>query len=292
MRILETVRFSIMLDCGAPQINAGGQITEDMLKMQPEEFDKRYDYESIPVLREFKVNALRDIIKQAVDRKYKISFSKGMQMAFEAAIIFLLMISIVVKANLFSLLFLIFIFKFALTTSKTELLVRANTYMCILFMVEYIVYLLNMTKTTSPRKYPKSWLNYPMHDWNSKKPYEMNVEFPVPVFFYFTDIFKDHGLELAYLLGIGIDRDQLNGFIIDFVLIYVIQMYILHYRNPILMKRMQKVFWQFPTPDNLDQWKRLDPLIQKQVLWLYAPIESGAFDEAHEKTKDSKRESG
>lgn len=47
-------------------------------------------------------------------------------------------------------------------------------------------------------------------------------------------------------------------------------MYVLFYRNPVLMKRMEKVFWNFPRLDNIEQWKRLDVLVQKQVLWLYS----------------------
>jgi len=48
-------------------------------------------------------------------------------------------------------------------------------------------------------------------------------------------------------------------------------MYILTFRNPVLRKTMQKVFWQFPSTDNVDQWKRLDKKVQKQVSWLHDP---------------------
>jgi len=34
---------------------------------------------------------------------------------------------------------------------------------------------------------------------------------------------------------------------------------------------MNKVFWQFPTPDNTTQWDRLDKTVQKQVMWLNNP---------------------
>jgi hypothetical protein len=43
------------------------------------------------------------------------------------------------------------------------------------------------------------------------------------------------------------------------------------YRNPVLRKSMNKVFWQFPTPDNITQWDRLDKTVQKQVMWLNNP---------------------
>lgn len=128
-------------------------------------------------------------------------------MFIESAIIFLLMVSIVVKANLVSMIFLIFIFKFAVTRSKTELLVRANTYSALLFMVQYTVYLMNLTAKTSPQEFPIGFAKYPMHKPNKNgDKTEMNLEFPVPWFFHY-DYFKKYDLKLAYLLGIGIDRD-------------------------------------------------------------------------------------
>lgn len=35
------------------------------------------DYETVPVLKHHKISQLLQIIKEAVDRKYKISFYKG-----------------------------------------------------------------------------------------------------------------------------------------------------------------------------------------------------------------------
>ena len=50
-------------------------------------------------------------------------------------------------------------------------------------------------------------------------------------------------IRLAYLLGIGVDRDQVENMLLDFLNIYIIAVYIFHYRNPILTKSMEKVFW-------------------------------------------------
>jgi hypothetical protein len=50
-------------------------------------------------------------------------------------------------------------------------------------------------------------------------------------------------------------------------------MYILHYRNPILVKTMEKVFWSFPSSfESKEKWDRLNPEVRKQVLWLYQPV--------------------
>jgi len=35
------------------------------------------DYESFPVLRKHKIDSLRAMVQEAVDRKYKISLAKG-----------------------------------------------------------------------------------------------------------------------------------------------------------------------------------------------------------------------
>jgi hypothetical protein len=58
---------------------------------------------------------------------------------------------------------------------------------------------------------------------------------------------------------------------IDTVNLFIVSMYILTFRNPVLVKRMTKVFWQFPSPENAEQWKRLDPRVQTQVKWLFDP---------------------
>lgn len=49
---------------------------DDQTKKMMKDLDS-IDYETIPVLKKHKVNALLDILKEAVDRKYKISLYKG-----------------------------------------------------------------------------------------------------------------------------------------------------------------------------------------------------------------------
>jgi hypothetical protein len=54
---------------------------------------------------------------------------------------------------------------------------------------------------------------------------------------------------------------------------YIISMYILNYRNPILVKSMRKVFWRFPSKfEDPEKWDRLDHLVKKQVNWMYDPL--------------------
>lgn len=107
--------------------------------------DSNIDYESVPVLKHHKIDALLNILKEAVERKYKISWYKGMQLFLESMIIFLLTISLIAKANIWSIVYLIFIFKFTCTRNKTNLMVRQCSYLCISLLIQYILFFLNMT---------------------------------------------------------------------------------------------------------------------------------------------------
>ena len=92
---------------------------------------------------------------EAVDRKYKISFFKGMQLALESLILMVLMISVVLKANIFALIYLVVIFKFILSECKTKLLVRMVSIMSLIFGIQYTLYLVNLTDHTNPANFPE-----------------------------------------------------------------------------------------------------------------------------------------
>jgi hypothetical protein len=57
-------------------------------------------------------------------------------------------------------------------------------------------------------------------------------------------------MSLSYMLGIGIDEQQVMSLTFDFINIFIITMIIFEFRNPILNKSLKKVFWQFPTKDD------------------------------------------
>jgi hypothetical protein len=73
----------------------------------------------------------------------------------------LLMLSLILKANVWSLIYLIFIFKYVRTKNKVNLLVRICSYLSISLALQYIVYLLNMTWRSSPRPFPEAFSTYP-----------------------------------------------------------------------------------------------------------------------------------
>lgn len=108
-------------------------------------------------------------------------------------------------------------------------------------------------------------MNYPRKDANPK---DYTIKYAIPWFFHYP-AFRD--LRIAYLLGLGVDQDQVENLMVDFVNLFCVTMYIMTFRNPILVKRMVKVFWLFPSPENGEQWKRLDPIVQDYVRWLHNP---------------------
>lgn len=108
-----------------------------------------YDYESVPALRRYKIEEMHHILKENVNRKYKISYYKGFQLFFESLVIFILTISLIMKANIWSIVYLLFVFRFACTRNKTTVMVRLCAYLSITMFAQYILYWLNMTNNSS-----------------------------------------------------------------------------------------------------------------------------------------------
>ena len=86
-RLMRTIQFSCKLDLRCPQIKFDDVTKSNILEAHIEGMDYfsnenlvngDYDYENIPVLKQHKIESLESIIRNNVDRKYKISFFKGM----------------------------------------------------------------------------------------------------------------------------------------------------------------------------------------------------------------------
>lgn len=149
------------------------------------------------------------IIKENVDRKYKISFFKGVQLILESVILLILMISAMLKANVISLIYLIFILKYMVSYQKSQLLVRLCIYISSLLFIQYMLFVLNLTAQSSPCPYPSQFHYYPQHynlTTNQTIPYseDSSIKYAIPIFFHY-ETFRD--LKLSYLIGVGIDQD-------------------------------------------------------------------------------------
>lgn len=163
----------------------------------------KFDYESVPVLKNHKIEALRQILKEGVDRKYIISWYKGLQLWFETVIVFLLMVSLMMKANMWSLIYMIFIFKYSMSRNKTNIMIRILLYLSVSLFLQYTLYLLNMTANSSLTAFPTignpSMFNYPENYMDGHDPV-----YAIPIFFN-IQVFRDY-LMLSYMLGVGVDR--------------------------------------------------------------------------------------
>jgi hypothetical protein len=123
------VEFSVLTRSLSPDLNMDEKSLEILRSGKP------YEYESVPIFAKHKCEALKEILQQNIDRKYKISFYKGMQFYMESIIQFLLMASVILKSNVYSLIYLVLIYRMIRCRQKTELLIKINRYMAILFFV-------------------------------------------------------------------------------------------------------------------------------------------------------------
>ena len=105
------------------------------------------------------------------------------------------------------------------------------------------------------------------------------IKYPLPLFFHYSSkatgklIYTFRDLRLGYLLGIGIEQGQLQNLFVDFFNLFLVSMYILNFRHPLLVKSVKKIFWQFPSAnDDIDMWKRLDDDVKRQVAFLADPV--------------------
>ena len=150
----------------------------DILK-NPED---HYDYEEIDILKKHKIKSLHTILENAINTKYKISFFKGLQIFVENLTMLILMISITLKSNQFSLIYLAFIYKYIFVVNKTSMLVRMTAYISACLTFQYMLFVLNLTPEISPQQYPRQFAKYPYgaaDDGGKKIPYT----YAVPVFF-------------------------------------------------------------------------------------------------------------
>jgi hypothetical protein len=107
LRMQKMIHFSVRLDSHDPDLNIDKQ-SKEILSGPLHSFD----YESIKVTREYKIDKLRGILKDAVDLKYRISLAKGLRMVWECIIMMGVMIALIAKANIFSLFYLVFVIRY------------------------------------------------------------------------------------------------------------------------------------------------------------------------------------
>lgn len=142
-------------------------------------------------------------IRESIERKYKISFHRGVQIAFETLIILILMISVVLKSNVLSLIYMLFIFRFLTSSKNSVLFVHLAVFISITFVLQYFLLVVNLIDRISPVKYPTQFSGYPSNQSNPDDPESLEGKYLFPLFFKFHE-FRD--LRLVYLVGIIIEQ--------------------------------------------------------------------------------------
>jgi hypothetical protein len=104
------------------------------------------------VLRDHKIEQLEKILTKAVDFKYKVSLAKGMRIYLESLILLALMCSLVIKSNVFSIVYLVFVLRYMIAgkQDKMAIFIKINWWLCLCIMIQYALVLLNLTVITSP----------------------------------------------------------------------------------------------------------------------------------------------
>lgn len=148
-----------------------------------EEIEEKY--EEIDFLKKFKIESLEKILKNAITTKYKISYYKGAIFVCEAMVMITLMISIALKSNVFSLVYLFFVIKYPFCEVKHHLFVRLCFYLSISLSLQYALYWLNLTSYTELEsyKFPKEFKGYPFKQLEDDKDYMKTNGFPFPIMF-------------------------------------------------------------------------------------------------------------
>jgi hypothetical protein len=83
-----------------------------------------------------------------------MSFNKGMKMLFEAIILLIMMLSVILKANVFSIFYLLFIAKYILTGNKLFLMVDIIKYSVLFAVFQYAIVLLNLNDGSAAQRFP------------------------------------------------------------------------------------------------------------------------------------------
>lgn len=125
------------------------------------------EFEEIEVFKQYKVAQYRRILNKMINFKYQISLQKGIKMFFEALILVTMMFGVVHKANIYSIFYFIFIIRLITAVNNEKTMSRNIYYLAcvkrisLLLLVQYLLYLLNLTSSISPRNFPDRLKGYP-----------------------------------------------------------------------------------------------------------------------------------
>ena len=109
------------------------------------------------------------------------------------------MLAILIKSNVYSLIYLMYVIRYMISTSKLYLLIRLVRAISLVMTIQYTLYVTNMISHLSPISMPEQFSDYPIvhHDEKYTGPYA------IPVLYKYS-YFKD--LKFAYLIGLPVSK--------------------------------------------------------------------------------------
>jgi len=145
-----------------------------------------------------KLLALKNKLTTAIRKKEKVRFLSSLQIILKNLCLLLLVISAVFKSNIFSVLYVAMA---GLYVFSPSLRVFTTIYfgLCLLFIQQYALSLLNLTSENNPMPFPTPFEKYPDY---SKPPSDQ----PFPIPFYRFIPFMEADLNWALYFGMGISN--------------------------------------------------------------------------------------
>lgn len=114
-----------------------------------------------------------------------------MQMLAQAFIIFLISASMMVRGDIFAVVYFIFIVRMMTVPNDRILamIARLCIYVSLVILATYMATVLNLTASTSPVPFPEGLDHYPMPlDTAGVDPYNQVGDYAIPVFFKFDSL--------------------------------------------------------------------------------------------------------
>jgi hypothetical protein len=90
-----------------------------------------------------------------VNRRYSYEMWGGLRLAFEQLSLMLLLFNVIIKCNIVSLIYLILVTNYLLRNSKQRAMRNMVYIIGTIFILQYWVYLLNLTSQSSPTPFPE-----------------------------------------------------------------------------------------------------------------------------------------
>ena len=164
------------------------------------------------------------VLEDTVRRKYWISIQKGLKVFLEDLAQLFILLSGVYKCSIFSNLIMLFLIVYLIKRKVKIFLILVYAF-GILTVLQYGLFVSNLTSETNPMVFPSPFNPYP----NENEPFS---KYLIP---WYTDVsFFNQDVQVDLYFAIGISDSKLNGLWFDFVSLCIMVTVFLYYESCIL----------------------------------------------------------